>query len=101
YFSVHADPRFGGVGNLDEATMLALSAERGGDPERPGKKHPLDCLLWQAAKPGEPSWDSPFGAGRPGWHIECTAIALEHLGNGFDLQGGGSALVFPHHAMGA
>jgi len=101
YFSVHADPRFGGVGNLDEATMLALSAERGGDPERPGKKHPLDCLLWQAPRPGEPSWDSPLGPGRPGWHVECTAIALEHLGTTIDVQGGGSDLVFPHHEMGA
>ena len=101
YFSVHADPRFGGVGNLDENAMLALFAERGGDPDRAGKKHPLDCLLWQAQRPGEPSWDSPFGAGRPGWHIECTAIALQHLGNGFDVQGGGSDLVFPHHEMGA
>ncbi|MFL6078723.1 MAG: cysteine--1-D-myo-inosityl 2-amino-2-deoxy-alpha-D-glucopyranoside ligase, partial [Ornithinibacter sp.] len=101
YFAVHADPRFGGVGNLDEDAMLALFAERGGDPDRPGKKHPLDCLLWQAARPGEPAWGSPFGPGRPGWHIECTAIALEHLGNGFDVQGGGSDLVFPHHEMGA
>jgi L-cysteine:1D-myo-inositol 2-amino-2-deoxy-alpha-D-glucopyranoside ligase len=101
YFAVHADPRFGGVGNLDEPTMLALSAERGGDPDRPGKKDPLDCLLWLAARPGEPSRDSPLGPGRPGWHIECTAIALEHLGNGIDVQGGGSDLVFPHHEMGA
>ncbi|MGZ4589353.1 MAG: cysteine--1-D-myo-inosityl 2-amino-2-deoxy-alpha-D-glucopyranoside ligase [Actinomycetes bacterium] len=101
YFAVHSDPHFGAVANLDEAEMLRLSAERGGDPERPGKKHPLDCLLWQAPRPGEPSWDSSLGAGRPGWHIECTAIALEHLGNGIDVQGGGSDLAFPHHEMGA
>ena len=104
YFSVHSDPRFGGVGNLDDETMLALFAERGGDPERPGKKHPLDCLLWQAARPGEPSWetgDPELPAGRPGWHIECAAIALTHLGDGFDVQGGGSDLVFPHHEMSA
>jgi L-cysteine:1D-myo-inositol 2-amino-2-deoxy-alpha-D-glucopyranoside ligase len=104
YFSVHADPRFGAVGNLDDETMTALSAERGGDPERPGKKHPLDCLLWQAARPGEPSWetgDPELPAGRPGWHVECAAIALEHLGDAFDVQGGGSDLVFPHHEMSA
>ena len=101
YFSVHADPAFGTIGHYDDATMLALAAERGGDPERPGKKHPLDCLLWQAERPGEPAWDSPLGRGRPGWHIECTAIALELLGDGFDVQGGGSDLVFPHHEMGA
>jgi L-cysteine:1D-myo-inositol 2-amino-2-deoxy-alpha-D-glucopyranoside ligase len=101
YFSVHADPRFGAIGHLDEAEMLKLSAERGGDPDRLGKKHPLDCLLWLGPRPGEPSWDTALGAGRPGWHVECTAIALEHLGNGFDVQGGGSDLVFPHHEMGA
>lgn len=103
YFSVHSDPRFGGVGRLDDATMLALLAERGGDPERPGKKHPLDCLLWQAGRPGEPSWDPGNGLppGRPGWHVECTAIALDRLGTAIDVQGGGSDLVFPHHEMGA
>ena len=81
--------------------MLALSAERGGDPDRPGKKDPLDCLLWLLERPGEPSWDSPFGRGRPGWHVECTAIALEHLGDQIDVQGGGSDLAFPHHEMSA
>jgi L-cysteine:1D-myo-inositol 2-amino-2-deoxy-alpha-D-glucopyranoside ligase len=81
--------------------MLALFAERGGDPGRPGKKHPLDPLLWRAERPGEPAWDSELGRGRPGWHIECTAIALEHLGMGLDVQGGGSDLAFPHHEMGA
>jgi len=103
YFAVHSDPRFGGVGRLDEATMLALSAERGGDPDRPGKKHPLDCLLWQSARPGEPSWEtgSSLPAGRPGWHVECAAIVLEHLGTGIDVQGGGRDLVFPHHEMSA
>jgi L-cysteine:1D-myo-inositol 2-amino-2-deoxy-alpha-D-glucopyranoside ligase len=104
YFSVHADPRFGGVAHLDDATMTALFAERGGDPERAGKKHPLDCLLWQSARPGEPSWetgDPDLPAGRPGWHVECAAIALGHLGPGFDVQGGGRDLVFPHHEMSA
>jgi len=101
YFSVHADPRFGEVSGLDEAQMLAIFAERGGDPDRPGKKHPLDCLLWQAERPGEPAWDSALGRGRPGWHIECSSIALEYLGASFDVQGGGSDLVFPHHEMSA
>jgi L-cysteine:1D-myo-inositol 2-amino-2-deoxy-alpha-D-glucopyranoside ligase len=101
YFAVHSDPRFGAVSNLDEDEMLRLVGERGGDPDRPGKKHALDCLLWQSPRPGEPSWDSALGAGRPGWHIECTAIALDHLGMGIDVQGGGSDLAFPHHEMGA
>jgi L-cysteine:1D-myo-inositol 2-amino-2-deoxy-alpha-D-glucopyranoside ligase len=102
YFSVHSDPRFGSVANLDEPAMLKIFAERGGDPDRPGKKHPLDCLLWRVARPGEPAWDAgSLGWGRPGWHIECTTIALEHLGMSFDVQGGGSDLAFPHHEMGA
>ena len=101
YFDVHADPGFGQVSGLDDDAMLAVYGERGGDPDRPGKKHPLDCLLWQAAREGEPSWESRLGRGRPGWHIECAAIALEHLGTDFDVQGGGSDLVFPHHEMSA
>jgi L-cysteine:1D-myo-inositol 2-amino-2-deoxy-alpha-D-glucopyranoside ligase len=102
YFSVAADPHFGDVSGLDAAAMRLLSAERGGDPDRPGKKNPLDPMLWMAARPGEPSWDgASLGAGRPGWHIECVAIALDHLGMAFDVQGGGSDLAFPHHEMGA
>jgi L-cysteine:1D-myo-inositol 2-amino-2-deoxy-alpha-D-glucopyranoside ligase len=101
YFDVHADPGFGQVSGLDDDAMLAVFGERGGDPDRPGKKHPLDCLLWQSAREGEPSWESRLGRGRPGWHIECAAIALEHLGTDFDVQGGGSDLVFPHHEMSA
>nr|WP_205706882.1 cysteine--1-D-myo-inosityl 2-amino-2-deoxy-alpha-D-glucopyranoside ligase [Kineococcus vitellinus] len=102
YFPVAADPRFGSVGGYDRATMLALSAERGGDPQRPGKRDPLDPLLWRVQRPGEPAWEAgELGRGRPGWHIECTAIALEHLGMPVDVQGGGSDLVFPHHEMGA
>ena len=101
YFDVHADPDFGRVSGLSDDQMLAVFGERGGDPDRPGKKHPLDCLLWQAPRDGEPSWESRLGPGRPGWHIECAAIALEHLGTDFDVQGGGSDLVFPHHEMSA
>ena len=85
----------------DEEKMLAVFPERGGDPDRPGKKHPLDWLLWQAERPGEPAWDSELGRGRPGWHVECSSIALRYLGEEFDVQGGGSDLVFPHHEMGA
>ncbi|MGI5156856.1 cysteine--1-D-myo-inosityl 2-amino-2-deoxy-alpha-D-glucopyranoside ligase [Microbispora sp. CA-102843] len=101
YFSVASAPKFGAVSGYSEETMLELFGERGGDPGREGKRHPLDWLLWRAERPGEPSWESPFGHGRPGWHIECTAIALRHLGSGFDVAGGGSDLIFPHHEMGA
>ena len=101
YFSVHHDPRFGQVSGYDEQQMLEIFPERGGDPDRPGKKHPLDCLLWQAERPGEPAWDTPLGRGRPGWHVECSSIALRFLGEEFDVQGGGSDLVFPHHEMSA
>ncbi|RRD06559.1 cysteine--1-D-myo-inosityl 2-amino-2-deoxy-alpha-D-glucopyranoside ligase [Arachnia propionica] len=99
YFQTAAAPGFGSVSGLDEQQMIELFAERGGDPGRPGKRHPLDCLLWRFARPEEPSWTSPLGPGRPGWHIECTAIALDRLGPAFDVQGGGSDLVFPHHEM--
>jgi L-cysteine:1D-myo-inositol 2-amino-2-deoxy-alpha-D-glucopyranoside ligase len=81
--------------------MAELAAERGGDPDRPGKKDPLDVLVWRAERPGEPAWDSRFGRGRPGWHVECAAIATEYLGTSFDVQAGGSDLVFPHHEMSA
>ena len=81
--------------------MTQLSAERGGDPERPGKKDPLDPLVWRAERPGEPAWDSRLGRGRPGWHVECAAIAATYLGPSFDVQAGGSDLVFPHHEMSA
>jgi len=93
--------RLGEESNLDRATMLALFAERGGDPGRAGKRDPLDPLLWRAARDGDPSWPSKVGAGRPGWHIECSVIALKELGADFTVQGGGSDLVFPHHDMSA
>jgi L-cysteine:1D-myo-inositol 2-amino-2-deoxy-alpha-D-glucopyranoside ligase len=97
YFSRSADPAFGSVSGYDAATMLALAAERGGDPGRAGKKDPLDPLVWLASRPGEPHWGSRFGSGRPGWHVECAAIAIRYLGLEFDVQAGGCDLIFPHH----
>lgn len=101
YFRADATRQFGYESNYDHDTMMRLFAERGGDPERPGKAEPLDALLWRAERPGEPSWPSPFGPGRPGWHVECSAIALNRIGFGFDVQGGGSDLIFPHHEFSA
>jgi L-cysteine:1D-myo-inositol 2-amino-2-deoxy-alpha-D-glucopyranoside ligase len=101
YFTRFADAAFGSVSGLDPDTMTELSAERGGDPGRPGKKDPLDPMVWLAERPGEPSWPSAFGSGRPGWHVECTAIATHYLGDSFDVQAGGRDLVFPHHEMSA
>ncbi len=101
YFRTDATEQFGYESGYDRATMERLFAERGGDPDRPGKRDPLDALLWRAARPGEPSWPAPFGAGRPGWHIECSAIALNRLGPEFDIQGGGSDLIYPHHEYSA
>jgi L-cysteine:1D-myo-inositol 2-amino-2-deoxy-alpha-D-glucopyranoside ligase len=99
YFAQESDLEFGSLAHLAEEEAVAIFAERGGDPDRLGKKAPLDCLVWRHAREGEPSWESVFGAGRPGWHIECTAIALDRLGAGFDVQAGGSDLIFPHHEM--
>ena len=106
YFDIAAAERqtpwkLGVESNLDRDTMLALFAERGGDPDRAGKRDALDPLLWRAARAGEPSWESRVGAGRPGWHIECSVIALKELGADFTVQGGGSDLIFPHHDMSA
>ena len=97
YFDVSTFPRFGQVSHYDEATMLAYAAERGGNVEDPNKRNPLDFVLWQPSAEGEPAWDSLWGAGRPGWHIECSALALRELGTTIDLHGGGSDLIFPHH----
>jgi L-cysteine:1D-myo-inositol 2-amino-2-deoxy-alpha-D-glucopyranoside ligase len=107
YFAKSADPAFGALSgpgtasDYDPAQMAELFAERGGDPGRPGKKDPLDSLVWRAERPGEPAWESRFGPGRPGWHVECAAIATEYLGPSFDVQAGGTDLVFPHHEMSA
>jgi L-cysteine:1D-myo-inositol 2-amino-2-deoxy-alpha-D-glucopyranoside ligase len=107
YFARGTDASFGALAGPGTATgltlaqMTELSAERGGDPARPGKKDPLDALVWRSQRPGEPAWDSRFGRGRPGWHVECAAIATEYLGAAFDVQAGGSDLVFPHHELSA
>jgi L-cysteine:1D-myo-inositol 2-amino-2-deoxy-alpha-D-glucopyranoside ligase len=102
YFDIAAAPGFGYQSHLDRDEMLSLFAERGGDPERPGKRDPLDPLLWRGPREGEPSWPGGMlGSGRPGWHIECTVIALEHLGETLDVQGGGNDLMFPHHECSA
>jgi L-cysteine:1D-myo-inositol 2-amino-2-deoxy-alpha-D-glucopyranoside ligase len=101
YYSHLASGQFGEVSGYPEQQMLELFAERGGDPDREGKRHPLDALLWRVARPGEPSWESELGPGRPGWHVECSVIALNRLGMGFDVQGGGSDLIFPHHEFSA
>jgi L-cysteine:1D-myo-inositol 2-amino-2-deoxy-alpha-D-glucopyranoside ligase len=101
YFDSAASGHFGYESNYDEEAMVRLSRERGGDPDRPGKRHPVDALLWRMARPGEPSWESDLGPGRPGWHVECAAISLNRLGPQIDVNGGGSDLIFPHHEFGA
>jgi len=100
YADLSADGAFGAVSRLDRDAMLALFAERGGDPDRPGKRDALDPLLWRRERAGEPSWDGgDLGTGRPGWHIECALIGAHGLGPAFDVQGGGVDLLFPHHEM--
>jgi L-cysteine:1D-myo-inositol 2-amino-2-deoxy-alpha-D-glucopyranoside ligase len=102
YFDVTVAPRFGYESHLDRAAMVELSAQRGGDPDRAGKRDPLDPLLWRGARQGEPAWDGgPLSAGRPGWHIECAVIALDRLGPVIDVQGGGNDLIYPHHECSA
>lgn len=101
YASIDATKNFGYESNYTAAEMAEFFAARGGDPDRPGKRNPLDALVWRAHREGEPAWDSPFGPGRPGWHIECSAIATNRLGASFDIQGGGSDLKFPHHEFSA
>jgi len=107
YFKVRSDSVFGRRSNLTQSEMLEIFSQRGGDPERSGKQDPLDALLWLSQRPGEPGWESELGTGRPGWHIECCAIALNNLDidsndpTSIDIQGGGSDLIFPHHEMSA
>jgi L-cysteine:1D-myo-inositol 2-amino-2-deoxy-alpha-D-glucopyranoside ligase len=97
YLEVGRAATFGALSRLDRDEMLREFAEKGGDPDAPGKRDALDMLLWQASGDGEPSWPSPWGPGRPGWHIECSVMAMEHLGAVIDVHGGGEDLIFPHH----
>lgn len=97
YFDVTKFESFGSVSNYDAQTMMTLAAERGGQIQDPFKRNPLDFVLWQPSATDEPSWDTMWGPGRPGWHIECSALALRELGTTIDLHGGGSDLIFPHH----
>jgi L-cysteine:1D-myo-inositol 2-amino-2-deoxy-alpha-D-glucopyranoside ligase len=107
YFRVRSDSEFGERSHLSQIEMMEIFSQRGGDPDRFGKEDPLDALLWLAKRPAEPGWDSKYGVGRPGWHIECCAIALGYLDidpneeTSIDIQGGGSDLIFPHHEMSA
>jgi L-cysteine:1D-myo-inositol 2-amino-2-deoxy-alpha-D-glucopyranoside ligase len=97
YFSVESDPEFGKLSHIAPEEMLPIANERGNFPDDPNKRAPIDFILWQAAKPGEPTWQSPWGEGRPGWHIECSAMSTRYLGPTVDIHGGGYDLVFPHH----
>ncbi len=97
YFDVNTFPQFGKLSHLSDEEMVALAAERGGRPDDPKQRNPLDFVLWQPSADDEPSWDSPFGMGRPGWHIECSAMSMRALGPTIDIHGGGADLIFPHH----
>jgi cysteinyl-tRNA synthetase len=97
YFDIAAWPAYGKLSRLARQEMLPIANERGNNPDDPHKRHALDFVLWQAQAPGEPAWDSPWGPGRPGWHIECSTLAQHFLGEGLDIHGGGSDLMFPHH----
>jgi len=103
YFSVKTFKPFGRLSKLSKKKMLAIANERGNNPDDPNKQNPLDFVLWQAkqtglpAQAGEPAWPSPWGAGRPGWHIECSAMSTKYLGQTIAIHGGGADLIFPHH----
>ena len=97
YFSVASFAAFGRISGYGRAHMLELAAEQGGRPDDPNKRDPLDFVLWQPSLPDEPAWESRWGPGRPGWHIECSALVLRELGETIDIHGGGRDLVFPHH----
>jgi L-cysteine:1D-myo-inositol 2-amino-2-deoxy-alpha-D-glucopyranoside ligase len=97
FFDVASYPGFGELSGLDPEEQRALLAERGGDPDDPRKRHPLDFVVWQRSEPGEPWWESPWGRGRPGWHLECSAMIRRYLGATIDLHGGGADLLYPHH----
>jgi L-cysteine:1D-myo-inositol 2-amino-2-deoxy-alpha-D-glucopyranoside ligase len=97
YFSIDSDPHYGELSHLPREAMLPIANERGNVPDLPGKRDPLDFVLWQPSAPDEPAWPSPWGAGRPGWHIECSAMSMTYLGERFEIHGGGADLIFPHH----
>ena len=97
YFRVRKYERFGRLSKLPEDSWLPTANERGNNPQDPDKEDPIDFILWQAKQPGEPSWPSPWGEGRPGWHIECSSMAMKYLGETVDISGGGADLIFPHH----
>lgn len=97
YFEISRFVRYGQLSRLDGTSMLELARERGGNPGDMRKRSPLDFVLWQPSLPDEPHWQSPWGPGRPGWHIECSAMARQHLGLPVDIHGGGEDLIYPHH----
>lgn len=97
YFHIDSWEEFGKLSEIPRPEMLAVANERGNHPDDPHKKDPLDFVLWQAQAPGEPAWESPWGPGRPGWHIECSTLAAKYLGETIDIHGGGADLIFPHH----
>ncbi len=97
WFDVSTAPEFGQLSGYDQDTMVRFAGERGGTPDDPRQRNPLDFVLWMPSADDEPSWDSPFGPGRPGWHIECSAMSWAHFGQTLDLHGGGTDLIFPHH----
>ncbi|MBI4884133.1 MAG: cysteine--tRNA ligase [Actinobacteria bacterium] len=97
YFDVSKFPSFGSLSHYSESEMIEFARQRGGNVDDPNKRNPLDFVLWHPSLPDEPSWETMWGAGRPGWHIECSALALRELGTTIDLHGGGTDLIFPHH----
>ncbi len=97
YYDVEKRPTYGELCHMSHAEMLPVANERGNNPDDPNKRHPLDFVLWQAQAPGEPAWDSPWGPGRPGWHIECSTMATRFLADVVDIHGGGGDLIYPHH----
>ena len=97
YFDVTTFPRFGELSHYDSQQMISLARARGGNPDDPQRRNPLDFVLWQPSLADEPAWDAPFGRGRPGWHIECSAMSMHEHGPTLDLHGGGTDLIFPHH----
>jgi L-cysteine:1D-myo-inositol 2-amino-2-deoxy-alpha-D-glucopyranoside ligase len=97
YFDVSTAPNFGSLSHYSEDQMIRLARARGGNPDDPHRRNPLDFVLWQPSAADEPAWRAPFGVGRPGWHVECSAMSMQELGPTLDLHGGGTDLIFPHH----